>query len=132
MSRFDDFHRMIASMMADFGFSASYVSVGEPVANDADGTVSSPETIIPVQAIVQELPRPNQGVTNNTGSLIQEGDQQLYIRPTEQVDILAAAILVNPTRDYVIINNVRWKVVVMKQHNPAANENILYELYIRK
>jgi hypothetical protein len=130
--RFDDFHNMIGEFFSDFGFTTTYYSIGEPVADDSNGTISSPTTEISVQAIKLELPRPTNGITSNANSQILEGDQLLYIRPTEKADVFADAVVANPTGDYVIINNARWKIVAIKEYNTSAQDNILYEMYIRK
>jgi hypothetical protein len=132
MSRFQDFDNMVGEFFVEFGFSTTYISVGSPVANDSNGTVSTTDTEFSIQAIKMELPRPTNGVTTNSNSQIEEGDQILYIRPTEKADEFDSAIAAKPTGDYVIINNSRWKVVAVKEYNPSAEDNILYEMYIRK
>jgi hypothetical protein len=129
--RFDDFHRMIAEFFVEFGFTTTYYSVGQGVPNDSNGTITTPTTEFPIEAIKMELPRPTNGITSNANSQIQEGDQILYIRPTEQADVFADAIVANPTSDYVLINNTRWKVVAIRSYDPSAEDNILYEMYIR-
>lgn len=130
--RFQDFDIMIGEFFKEYGFITTYYSVGEGVANDSNGTVTTPTTEIEVEAIKMELPRPTNGLISNAGTQILEGDQLLYIRPTEKADVFADAVLANPTSDYLLINNARWKIVAVKEHNPSAEDNILYEMYIRK
>lgn len=130
--RFDDFHSMIGEFMRESGFTTTYYSVGEAIPNDAAGTISSITTEIPVQCIKMELPRPTNGVTSKAGTQIETSDQLLYIRPTDKADKFADAVLANPTGDYILINNARWKIVTVKEYNSSAEDNILYEMYIRK
>lgn len=131
-SRFDDFDRMISEFMDDFGFLATYVRLISSTPNDTTGGVTLVTEDIEIQAIKMELIRPTEGTGSKTGTLIQDGDQMLYVRPVEKSDVFADAISVNPTSDRVVINGVTWKIVTVKEYNPSAADCILYELYIRK
>lgn len=79
-----------------------------------------------------ELIRPTEGTGTKGSSLIQDGDQILYVRPTEKTDVFADALVINPASDSVLINGISWGIVTVKEYNPSASDVILYELYIRK
>jgi len=129
---FSDFDRMVAEMMQEFGFTTTYYVNGSPVVNDSTGTVTHTTTEYTIQAIKMELPRPTNGAVSNSNSLILEGDQVLYVRPVEKADEFATAFVPNPTSDRVLIQGTLWDVISVKEHNPSASDNILYELYVRK
>lgn len=130
--RFDDFDRLVSDMMSDFGFTATYIRMVSSTPNDTTGGITVVTEDIPVQAIKMELIRPIEGSGSKTGTLIQDGDLILYVRPTEKTDVLADALVINPTADRLLINSVMWKIVTVKEYNPSASDVILYELYIRK
>lgn len=132
MADFSDFDNMLAEFFADFGFTATYLSTVVGTPDYTTGEIPSTVTEIPVQAIKMDLPRPTNGVGTNAGSLIQEGDQILYVRPTEKTLPLSPVLVVDPTSDRVRINGVEWKIVTLKLHSPNATDNVLYELYVRK
>lgn len=132
MSNFSDFDRVVAEMMQDFGFLATYVRTVSSTPNDVTGGVTNITEEIEVQAIKMELIRPTEGTGTKAGSLIQDGDQILYIRPTEKTDVFADALVINPAADHLLINDTAWNIVTVKEYNPSASDVILYELYIRK
>jgi len=132
MGRFDDFDSMVAEFFIEFGFSATFVHSLAPVHNDTNGTVTTPTLSIPVEAIRMELIRPVEGSGSRTGTLIQDGDLQLFVRPTEKSDYFAEALQVSPNTDSFVINGKSWKIVTCKEYNPSADDCILYEFYIRK
>ena len=129
---FEDFDRMVAEMMAEFGFTATYVRQVSAIPDDTAGTVTVVTEDISVSAIKMELIRPMEGSGTRSNSLIQDGDQILYVRPTEKVDSFADVLVVNPASDVIKINGVTWGIVTVKEVNPTASNVILYELYIRK
>lgn len=130
--RFDDFDRMISEFMSEFGFIATYVRQVSSTPNDVTGGATIVTEDIEIEAIKMALIRPVEGTGSKTGTQIQDGDQMLYVRPTEKTDKFADALAINPTADRVTINSVQWKVVTVKEYNPSAADCILYELYIRK
>lgn len=130
---FDDFDRMISDFICEFGFSATYVRMVSSTPNDTTGSITVVTEDIPIEAIKMELVRPmNASNATKAGTLIQDGDQILYVRPTEKTDEFADALVINSSSDKVIINDVTWTIVTSKEYNPSASDCILYELYIRR
>ncbi len=132
MSNFSDFDYMVAEMMQEFGFRATYVRTVSSTPNDLTGGVDVVTEEVEVQAIKMELIRPTEGTGTKNSSLIQDGDQVLYVRPTEKSDVFADALAINPATDIVLINGISWGIVTVKEINPSASDVLLYELYIRK
>lgn len=132
MSKYSDFDRMISEMMSEFGFVTTYFHKVSESFNDTTNVISPVFEEIEIEAIKMELVRPVEGSSGTkSGSLIQDGDQMLYVRPTEKVDVFADAIAINPASDRININGKMWKIVTSKSYDPSANDCILYELYIR-
>lgn len=133
MSRYDDFDRMVSEFMSDFGFLATYEAKTSESVNDTTNKIIPVFEDIEIEAIKMELVRPPEGSQGSkSGTLIQDGDQMLYVRPTEKSDIFADAMTVNPTSDRIKINGILWKIISCKSYDPSASDCILYELYIRK
>lgn len=132
MSNFQDFHNMVSEFMTEWGFTATFIHTASTTPNDLTGRATSEVVEIPVQAIRMELIRPMEGSGNKTGTLIQDGDLVMYVRPTEQVDKFAEALSVKTSTDRFKIKGVTWKVVTVKQYDPSASDCVLYEFYIRK
>lgn len=132
MSTFEDFDRMVADFMNEWGFVCTYIHTIGSVPNDLTGTVNVVTESIEVQAIKSDLVRPNEGVRGKSGTLIEGAELMLYVRPTDKLTLFADAMRVNPTGDRVNINGVLWKVVTVKEYNPSSNDCILYEMYIKR
>lgn len=129
---FEDFDNMISEFMCDFGFQATYVQTISNSIDDATGIIVEVTENILVEAIKMELPRPTNGTGTRSNSLIMDGDQILYVRPTEKENEFTTAIAANPTQDKFVIKGVTWNIVTVKEYNPTASDCILYEFYIRK
>lgn len=124
----NDFHRMVLEFFKDFGFTTTYEKT-TATPNDDTGGVDIVVEEIEIEAIQLELPMSSNGSGTRAGTLIQDGDQVLYVKPTDRFNDV---VLIDPSSDRVIINGVSWKIVSVKSHNPTASDCILYELYIRK
>jgi hypothetical protein len=133
MSLFSDFDRMISEFIVEFGFTTTYQHRTTDSINDTTNKITPTYEDIEIEAIKMELVRPPEGSQGSkSGTLIQDGDQMLYVRPTEKSDVFADALSVNPTSDRIKINGVMWKIISCKSYDPSASDCILYELYIRK
>lgn len=119
--------------MKEFGFTTIYQHYISESIDDTTNKITPAYEDIEIEAIKMELVRPPEGSGGSkSGTLIQDGDQMLYVRPTEKSDVFAEALSVNPTSDRIKINGVMWKIVSSKQYDPSASDCILYELYIRR
>lgn len=130
----DDFHRMVAEFMREDGFDALFIKQLPGIPNDDNGTFTAEVAEVPIRAIKMDAFGTMSGYRAKAQTLIQEGDQLLYVQPTEQVQKLELVDPMNPdpTSDRVSINGVLWKVVTVKETNPSASDCVLYEMYIRR
>lgn len=128
----NDFDRVVAEFMTEYGFTATFIKTLPAIPNDDDGTISSPTEETDIRAIKMELFGDMHGSRSKPSSLIQEGDQMLYVQPSEKTSRWSDPLYIDPTADRVRINNQLWKVVALKEYNPTASDCILYEMYIRR
>lgn len=98
----------------------------------ATGASPTSTTQVPVQAIVMDLTLSSNGLGLRPGTLIEAGDKQLFIRPPERTDPMAAPLQIDMATDRVIVNGTKYKVVTFKEVNPMGSEVVLIELYIRR
>lgn len=129
---FGDFDGVVQEFMDDFGFTATYIKGGEGTYNTATGENVVTNEEIPVRAILMDRTLQSNGLGTQLGSLIQAGDKQLYIQPTQKTDTSATAIVVNAAADRVRIGSVTYDIVTSKEINTTADDQILIELYIRR
>lgn len=129
---FDDFDQTVLEFMNDFGFDATYLQSSEGTYDPNIGENVVTTTEIPIRAILLDRILKNDGIGTQPGSLIQAGDKQLFIQPTQKVDVDAAPLVVNPSSDRVRVGADTYKVVVAKEINTTAADQILIELYIRR
>jgi hypothetical protein len=126
-----DFDGSVAEFMQEFGFIATYMQPTSTY-DPTTGTNTVTYTEIPVQAIQVDLNLRSNGMSVGNGTLIQDGDKQLYIRPPNKTDTSASALTVNSAADKVKINGVLWRILTFKEITPDATDQILIELYIRR
>jgi hypothetical protein len=131
MTNLSDFDGAIADFMQELGFQAIYMQATS-IYDPATGTNNVSYTEIPVQAIQVDLNLRSNGMSVGNGTLIQDGDKQLYIRPPNKTDPLALFLTVNPAADKVKINDTIWRILTFKEINPDASNQVLIELYIRR
>lgn len=126
-----DFDQVVMEFFVDYGFTVTYLQASTASYNPATGENTVAVTEIPVEAIQLDLPLTRNGAATATGTLIQDGDKQLFIRPPNKTDANASALSVNPASDRVRIGATEWRIVTHKETNPTGSNQILIELYIR-
>lgn len=129
---FDDFDATVLEFMNDFGFNATYLQSSEGTYDPSRGENVVTTTEIPIRAILLDRTLQSNGIGTQPGSLIQAGDKQLFIQPTQKVDIDATPLVVNPSSDRVRVGADTYKIVTYKEINTTAADQILIELYIRR
>lgn len=139
MSLFADFDDVVRSMMQDFGGctggqpNATYhklVDVG--TYDTATGSTTPVVSDIPIQAILIDYILKKDGLQSAFGTLVQDGDKMLYVRPTEKIDQYRLALNPNATSDRVTFSNIIYKVVVIKEVNTSGTDSVLFEILIRR
>jgi hypothetical protein len=128
------FDRVVANMVNKFGTTA-YVSVAVSEVYDpltSENVVTYQD--YPVNAMLFDYVRKNEGEGEAQNTLIRTGDKQVYIQPPQKTDIGLALPHLSANRDFFKINDKIYKIVTVKQLNPSQQQVncILYELYIRE
>lgn len=126
--------RTVANMVSKFGTQAAInVVIGESYdPSTSENTVTYQE--YPVNVMVFDYVRKNEGEGTQGNTLIKTGDKQVYVQPPQKTEVGIAMPHLNPNRDLLLLAGKTYKIVTVKQLNPSlAQEScILYELYIRE
>lgn len=126
---FDDFHRTVIELMDEFGTSAgTFIKVKPGTYDPNTGMVTTVTVEVPVQLILTDLTLQSNGYSVKYGTLIQAGDKEIYVRPTDQLKLLG----IDPATDSVRVAGVTYKIVTFKEANPTGTDPIVYSLYARR
>lgn len=127
-----DFDKMIMAFMDDDPMTAIYV---QPREGEYDPETSSTPVVdyeIPVRAILLDVDRASNGLSSKFGSEILIGDKELYCLPPKKLDPAAPPLVVNAVLDRVVVGGVSYKIHVMKEANPNAEEPLLFNFMLRR
>jgi hypothetical protein len=130
MTDFTDFDNALAEFFTEFGFEATFMKVSGETYSGGENIITYTE--IPVEAILMDLTLQSNGLSAKFGTLVEAGDKELYIRPSEKTDPLSAPLTVTPVKDKVKVNGVEYRIASMKEVNTTATEPLLYDLYIKR
>lgn len=125
-STLDPFIRVVMNMMQRYGATGSLVVTG-PGAYNAATLKTEPQVVAhPVKMITMEFIQMSSGVKNRAGSMVKEGDKQVFIQPDETVPVP------RPEIDKIIYKGIQHSIVTFKELNPSGDRAVLYELYVRQ
>lgn len=122
----DPFIRVVMNMMQRYGATGSLLVAGPGTYNPA--TLKTEPQIVshPVKMITMEFIQMSSGVKNKAGSMIKEGDKQVFMQPDETIPVP------RPEIDKITYKGVQHSIVSFKELNPSGNKAVLYELYVRQ
>lgn len=130
MSTYSDSYAALVEFFADDPLTAYYTKYTTSY-DDATSINTQVATELPCQAIQLDLTRNSNGLSSKFGTLIVQGDKELYLRPPEQTDPLATPLTIDTSSDRVRIGTTLYKVMDMKVLNPNAAQPLLYNLMLR-
>lgn len=116
----------------DDPMTATYIKALPSVYDPSTGAASSTTLEIPVKCILLDLTRINNGLSSKFGTLVSEGDKEVYILPSEKADPLATPLVIDATSDRLRIGSITYDVKAMKEANPTGAAPLLYNLLIRR
>lgn len=125
---FEDFDRTVLELMNEFGTTGKFVKTKTGAYDPNTGTTTTVVVEATVQLIVMDLTLQSNGYSVKYGTMIQAGDKEIYIRPTDQMQLLG----IDPATDAVKVGDVTYKVVTHKEVNPTGTHPIVYSLYVRR
>lgn len=133
MDYLNNFDGVVRRMMQRFPGTAVITIVGDGVYDENTGQYTTTDINYTVNCIVLDYTLQSNGTQTDRGTLIQAGDKQVYVQPTEKSSNGAVLMpKIQPQKDYITIANVKYGIVTFKEFNPSQSNNYLIELYIRK
>ena len=129
----DKFARVVTKEMQRYGFDMSVVRQVKGAYNPATSSASITELEIPCRGIMFDLTLQSNGDQTKLGTLIEMGDKQLFIQPTEDDGFYYnnETGSLYPNQDRVKIGGKIYKILTFKQVNPSTLNSVLWECYIR-
>lgn len=134
MNSLDDFRRAVLDLINEFGGPVTYHHT-KPGGEYNPETGEYGETIFsyPVRGILMDMPLRRNGIQMKDGTMIQDGDKQLFlIPPTGMLEVMNSTGLENTASDRVDAAGTSWRVYNVKSTDPAQTGSIVYELYLRR
>lgn len=131
MSASADFDRMILDFMQDDPLTGIYHQYTQGSYDPATSTYNTTQIDTPVQCLIQDLDRINNGLSTKFNTLIVAGDRELYMRPVEKTNPLATPIVPDPSSDRITVNGVTYKIFISRVSDPGSIP-ILYNFLLRR
>lgn len=128
----NDFDLTVVEFMNDYGVAATYIKKTQGDYNPATGEAPETTVEIPVKAIQLDLPLTRNGASTIGGTVIQDGDKQVFVQPPQKTEQYALPIVVDVATDKINLNGVLWNIITFKETNPTGLNQILIELYVRR
>jgi hypothetical protein len=128
----EDFDATVAEFMQEFGGLATFIIAGEAVRDLETGDVTFSETEYEVEAILLDLTLQSNGSQMIDGTLIQAGDKRAFVRPLEKKSPSAVMPAIEPSKDKFKMGGNTFNIVTLKETNPSGNNNVMFELYLRR
>lgn len=97
-----------------------------------DGEITRTSTDYTVNIALNDFPQANSGEKSRFGTLIESDDKELMLQPINKADTNAIQPSIQANRDLIIVNNIEWKILALKEINPSGVNTILYTAHLRR
>lgn len=100
-----------------------------------DGEITRTYTDYTANIAMNDFPQANSGEKSKYGSLIQSDDKEIFIQPYEKSSCDCdedTVVSIQANRDLIIVNNIEWKILALKEVNPSGVNVILYTAHLRR
>ena len=130
MNFLSQFDAVVKDMMVLAGGVATLRVYSEPVYVDGETTRTFEDYDINI--ILNDFPQANSGMKSRFGTLIESDDKEVIIQELHKANASVTAPVIHANRDVVIINNVEWKILALKEINPSGVNTILFDAHLRR
>lgn len=131
MSVLTEFDPMVLEFFSECGVDATYSKVTQTY-DPTDGDMAETSVTWDVQAIVLDLSLQSNGFSLKYGTLVQQGDKEVFIRPPKKVDG-TSNFTVDPANDKILVGSKVYSIVTYKEVNPTMGDDpILFMFYVRE
>lgn len=122
---------MLMEFFQDDPLTVTYIRQANGAYNPSTSEYEYTTLTTPCQAIIQDLTKTMNGMSVKFGTEIVYGDKELYLLPPEMTDSYALPLTIDVASDKVLVGNVEYKVVNVKEINPG-NKTLVYNLMLRR
>ena len=124
------FDGVVTRMMARFGGIGTLHISSSPVYVDGESVETTSD--YEVNILIFDYPQNGAGDKANFNTSILEGDVQCYVQPLNKQSPPSTQPTLQANRDTITLGTTEWKILNVKQLNPSAINNVIYELHLRK
>lgn len=126
------FDEVVLEFVRELGAPAQYVSVKPNTYSPTSATATNTTTVFDVKAILLDLTLQSNGYSTKFGTLIQAGDKNLLVQPPHKIAGGTPLLEINPATDKIVFAGITYSIVTYKEINPAGNDPLLFDLYVRR
>ena len=133
MNMHSGLHSVVANMVNWYGCEVTIVIQNAGVYDPETQEYVASETSYQMKAIFLDKTLQSNGLTTMKESLIQTGDQQIYLQPLEQTNPDLATPKMSPLTTRIIAPTGKaYRLVTYKQINPTFSDLVLIDCYVRE
>lgn len=126
MERIDPIVRTVANLMAIRGGTGLLTVQGASVYDPETATVQIKTVAVQARILVFDFILKSYGDRMVAGGLVETGDKQVFVKAEDGVPYPT------PNKSEIVIDDITYRVAVVKSHNPSGVKPIMYELYARR
>lgn len=127
-----DFDKAAFELVTEFGGPGTYVKTTLGDYDPTTATSPSATVEIPILIALLDLTRPNNGFGTKPGTneIIQADKEAYVVPPTKRGN--PTLLPLDVVNDTIVVNDVSYSIVTMKEVNPSGSDPIVYIFYLRK
>lgn len=128
----EPFDETVLEFVKEMGSSATLIQTEEGEYNPSTGLVGASTVSVPVEGILMDLTLQSNGLSVKYGTLVEAGDKEFLMRPPHKTNGYDAVVEIQPSSDRLLVGNITYKIVTLKELNPTGSDPVLVTLYLRR
>ena len=128
----EEFDALVAEFMDAFGGQATLTTKSTGTYNVETGDYAYSTVNTQVEAILLDLILRSNGLATVSGTLVEQGDKRIFVRPVNKQYPLQLMPNISPTSDTITMAGKTWKIINVKSVNPSGTNAILFELIVKE
>lgn len=126
-----DFDKAAFELVTEFGCPGTYVKTTLGDYDPVTATSPTATVEIPLLIALLDLTRPNNGfgIKSGTNEIIQADKEAYVVPPTKRGN--ATLLPIDVVNDTIVVNDVSYSIVTMKEVNPSGSDPLVYIFYLR-
>jgi hypothetical protein len=129
----EDFDLTVLEFIKDYGAEDAYIVQPSTGAyNPATATAAGNPTLLPCEGILMDLTLQSNGMSTKYGTVVEAGDKEFMMRPPHKTNAYETPVTIRPSEDQLVIGDITYDIVTLKELNPTGTNPVLISLYLRR